>query len=302
MKLFCRHSFNSTFKKYLAGGAYLPLIFLFCLMGCNRSGPQGSGAQNDLIAEYDGHNLYRQELDAYNPAKDSSADSAFYAQKYIDNWLMQQAISERARAVIKDLPNRTQLRKEVFERQLLNHEFTEWLISNELDVRITEDEARNYYTTNKGTFVSKSNYYVYFHVSTEESGQNQVLAWMKSKDPDKIEEMLQWAGENASAYSLDSSYVTDLEIKRIAKGSKTNLSKARIGRAFKFYHKEGGTGYYHFFKMLNIVRPGQALPYKICRDKIMTILLNERKKELVESTEFQLYEQAKASPKFSVYY
>lgn len=280
----------------------LSLILILSLFGIACNGGNRP-AKEAMIASYKNEILLREELDYHLPDGMQGEDSARFAEKYIEDWLTSQAVAEEAGTVISNLDQRIDIKLKNFKDHLVNHEFTEYLINRELNTRVSEEEIRNYYEKNPDKFKSKGNYFSFFHIQVDNTNDYyRINAPIRSNDPAKIVELADWAKDNALAYRLDSAFVTDAEIERVSKGFYYgNIKRSRVGVVFPYSSTEDGKVFYNYFKLLNVIKPGEMLPLDLCKDRIVDILLNQRKSQLIERRERELMQRARDEDKIVIF-
>jgi hypothetical protein len=277
------------------------ILFSLIVISCGTPGGKSAVDTGELIAEYNQHKLFREEVDFFTPQDVSAEDSARFAKKYIHQWIRQQAIAEVAYNRIPDLDEKIRFKLSDYEQKLVNYEFSGWLIQNRLDTIVSDIEIRTFYNQNSDQYISKTNYYGYFFVRTQKANQFQLVGWLKGKEPEDIRNALEWSKANATEFRLDSTYVTDSEIERISKGYYGNIRRARPGLVYSYQSEGDSSVNYNYFKMIKAINPGDRLPVSVVREQIRLILLNQRKKQLIERTEADLVEQARINNAFTIH-
>jgi hypothetical protein len=283
----------------------LRLLGASCLVLLGASCQPGSDALpgQEVVARYGSEVLLRQEVNYFTPPGVKGEDSARYAQQYVDDWLRARALNEAAAQALPNLEDRVAFLSRRYRARLIEHEYAQWLAQEEREqVRVTEKEVRTYYQEHPEEFASPTSYFQYFYVKTPLARQYKVVNLIRSKDLTQIEELVRWAEVNAVAYKLDSIYHTSEEVEALGEGFYFgNITKASTNTAYPYSHKEGDSTFYDFFRMLDIIEPGDPLPLSLCRDRIELMLQSQRKQELIKKTELRLLQAAKAAKKVEVY-
>ncbi len=294
MKMYFQNYSNNLFTYRL-----LLLCLLVFLVSCKQS---VDDARHDIIAIYDDDELSRAELEHFLPQGISALDSAGFAKTYIDEWIQMRAIISQARESIPDLEEKIQYKLKSYEGQLITYEYAEWLISpTRMDTVVPEAEIREYYEQFPEKFVSRGNYFQYFHIMTEKRNQYRAVTLMRSENPAQIEELLEWAKENATEYRLDSTFVGDMELERIGQGyNHGNIKRQRLGLIYPYQNKLDGKQFFNYLKMIKIIRAGDQLPLDLCRERIRMIKLNEKKNKIIENAADRLVEAAKSTGKVKI--
>lgn len=282
--------------KAVKGSAFLMLcLMMLWAYGCEQSPEE----QKEAVAQYKTDILYRSELEAFMPPlfkADSNfiKDSLHYAKQYIDQWLKDRIIAEQARKVIGNLDKRIEARLENYKYTLINHEYALWLLARGLNQVVTEDEIRNYYEQNPDRFISRANYFSYFHIRTSQTNPYQQITWMRSSDLADIEKLKEWAqaDTNIVMVKLDSVFVTDGTVKAVGEGYWNDITNIRPNTLLNYYTKIEEKKLFNFFKMLNVIKEGDMKPLSLCREEITMQILENRKQNLINQREKELFEQA----------
>lgn len=277
----------------------LSVLILTVWYGC--AGSLGSGEEGAPVATYaDGTYLYRSELEAFMPDSLSPGDSARIAGQYIDQWVRQQVIAEQARTQIPDLDQQLRYRLRAYEQSLVEQAYTTHLVEQRPDLQqVPEAEIRQYYEAHPEKFIARTDYYQFFYLETPNPNQQyKVVNLIRSSEPEKIAELLEWCQENASAYKLDSSYLEAGALEPLSEGFYYgNLARASRTTPYPYTRVVGDTTYLRVFRMLETIEPGDRLPLSLCEERIATILRNQRKRDLIETEVSKLVQQAKLAGK-----
>ena len=295
-----RYSVNYTSRKVRNNLLYfLAVLFSVYGTGCDTVSQPGK----DVLARYGGNQLLREEIDFFMPEDQPNLDSARYAEQYIDKWIRRQTIKEEAKKEIEDLDKKLQFALDNYEAELVASEFAKHIIDSKSEqIRVTEGDMLNHYTKYPERVVSNGNFYQFFYVRTILPNQYKLQNLMRSDEPEKIDELRQWAKDNANEWRLDSSYVQDSELDRISKGYYFgNIRKANTKTPYVYSSKEGKQTNFHFFRMLQVIEPGDQLPLRIVRDRIISSIKNQTINTMIQQTEARLIQAARKSNKIKIF-
>ncbi|MFK7926231.1 MAG: hypothetical protein AB8H47_30055 [Bacteroidia bacterium] len=274
-------------------------VGLLCV-GCASD---GNNAKSDIIVRYRQHNLSRAEIDQFVPAASTGPDSIRYAQRFIEEWLRGQAVSEHAKSRIDGLNDQIAAQMREFERDLIRHAYSQYVTEeNANDLRVSEAEINSYYAENPDKFISDTEYFQFFFVRTKEYSNQEVVPLMRRNDEDKLGELREWVRQNAVEYRLDSSYVTETELNRVGDGYYYgNIKRSYSPTVYPYSVKIGEETYYNYFRLLNTIKSGDRLPLRVCAPMIRNILYNQKKNLLIEREEAALVQQARSAKKIKRY-
>ena len=295
-------SLKVCLNSFFSNPALVFLLICLTLGGIACSDSQ-SAAQKDIIVRYRQHYLSRDEIDHFIPDGMKGADSVKFAHQYIDEWIRSQAIAEYIRGRVSGIDRQMSYKASRYEQELIQHEYAAWLASeNPGTFIVSEVEIRDYYEKYPEKFVSTQDYYQFFFVRTENNSYQDVIPLLRSGDAEKIRELDRWAQQNAVEHRLDSSYVDNAEIERIAEGfNYGNIRRASKSTPYPYTCTLSGQTFYNYYRLINIVKTGDILPLRICRSRIANIIINQRKNSMIEQAQNSLVQQAKSAKKFVRY-
>lgn len=274
-------------------------IILLVLVGAIACTSNGNG-KNNVVLKYGNESLTSAEIDAFIPNGISKQDSVEFAEEYIENWMRRQMISTAAREAISDIDESIRFRLKNYEHALLQQVYSEWLTRYpNMDTLISEQEILAYYKMYPNKFINQASRYQYFHLKSTLDKRFQNYTWLRSKEQSDFELLKEWCEENAVEYKLDSTYVSEMELLRVGRGwPYTDIRRSSPGIPVPYTFTENDTTYHHYFKMIKTLKPGEVLPFSLCKENIRTILLVNRKNEMINRKIRQLSLQAKTSRKF----
>lgn len=274
------------------------ILGFMLLSGCGNS----EEPDREIVAQYKTYVLYRDELDQFLPfgfENDSlvEKDSSFYAQKYIKKWVKDRVIAEHAYKVINNLETRVEARLDNYRYSLINYEYASWIVDEGLQTEVSDEEIQSFYEENQASFVSKGNYYSYFHVRTGLEAPFKQVSWMRSSNEESIKELEAWCKEpgNVISFKLDSTYTNELELVNAGEGFYGNITKIRLRSVYNYYTPNEENRFYNFIKMLDVIEPGEVKPLELCREEIIQLILQDRRQDLIKQAEAALMKQAENS-------
>lgn len=260
--------------------------------GCQQ---QGGGESRAAIARFGNQYLYLEEVQHFMPDTLKGDDSVVFVSKYLEGWVEQQAISEAAGKAIENLDEEIQFEMNQYRQVLVDRALASWLISrNPAKLRVSESDIQNYYRKFPEKFYSQQHYYQFFYVKTDLPNQFNIVSQLQSQRADDLRELIKWAADNAVSYKLDSTYLTEGSLTPLEEGFYFgNIRRSSKETVYPYQHTEDEKTYYDFFRLLDVIKPGEVLPLKMVRDQIRTIIQNQRKQALIEQNVGRLVQQAK---------
>ncbi|MBK9448155.1 MAG: peptidyl-prolyl cis-trans isomerase [Bacteroidetes bacterium] len=262
------------------------------IMGC---GGGKTPDDNGAIAAYKERQLTKEMLANYLPKGLSPEDSSRVSKAFVQQWLEEQAIMDEALSTYKDLAEEVEHKVQDYKAKLIMHGYENRLIEESLDKNVSKKEIVAFYEANKDNFISSEKLYNYFYIVTNKSDVALVADWMRSGNPQDIVKLKEWAKENAIESKVDSNYVNESKIEFVSKGYYGNLQKTAPGKLIRWNGVIRGEKRYYLFKMIQVVEAGEPLTIELCRDKIVDLILNERKVSLIEKNEEKILKNARTN-------
>ncbi len=275
----------------------LPVAFL--VTGCKWLMP----SEDDRVAVARAYNqyLYLEEVEAQIPSEISGNDSALMAMSLIENWIEKQVILHNAQQNLEEQNEEIERQVQEYRNDLLIYSYESSLVNQKIDTLITEEEISTYYENNKENFELKD-YIVkvnYVQIDTNAPTILKVREWIKSDKEEDFLKLEDYCHQFSVNYFLDENtwlYFDDLA-KEIQFAETDKL--ALISKKEVIEIRQGGSIFLVKFKDYRL--KDSISPLELERENIKTIILNQRKQELISRMEKDLYKRAQEKKEFEIY-
>lgn len=172
-------------------------VLLVVLFACSSS----EESEGVVVAEAYGNKLYQEELNQAVPANGlTEIERSKRQQEYIDNWVMQQVLTEKAKTFKVSLGPTIQSKIEKYKTSLMMYEIERQFIEENLDTTVSDKEIESYYKENIKDF-ELDDYLVnaiFVKAPVDAPDLNKVNLWFRSSDSADIKLMQKWNKENAA--------------------------------------------------------------------------------------------------------
>lgn len=249
---------------------------------------------DEVVVRYKDNYLTEKQLSFYIPDGIPERDSARYAQQFINQWIKEQAVMDKALIEDEDLAERIEYKVQDYRAKMIMHEYETKLVERSLDKEISDSLVQEFYDANIEYFRSKEELYCYFYLVTTESSLGQVDKWMRSSSEADLSSLRNWASTNTLEAKLDSTYEGGTIINQLSKGYYGSLKKVGRGQLIQWTGVIQGERRRYRFKLIDVVKAGEYLPVSLCEDRIKNTLLNDRRVKLIEDTENKIVKDAQA--------
>ncbi len=230
------------------------------------------------LNELEQKDVYRREM--------SPEDSTRAVRSYIQRWAKDQILVERAKFNLSDQQQDFDKKVEDYRRDLLIFAYQQAYLKQNLDTAFSKEEIQSFYNDNKDMFTLRENIYRFDYVAlpTNSPGLDDLKKqFFKADDPDDfIEKVFAFA----KLLSIgDTSWFSFSDVIRLMP-SLSEYESDFISRKKRVIHEDDETIY---LVALNDVKLKEALaPVEYVESSIVTILLNQRKREVLRALEEKL--------------
>lgn len=236
--------------------------------------------------------LYEEELFNKLPQGLNPKDSISFVSQYIDNWTKEQVILQKAEEVLSEESKNVNERLENYRKSLIIHTYEQAYIENRLDTIILEEEIEQYYNENKKDFALKGYIIKAYHGTFPDSlDLTNLNSWYKLQHVDDYPSLQGFSQIHSNNYHLDTTnwIYFDQVLEKIPLENNIHISSF-IKNKKDIHFVENNNAYY--LNVLDFKLKDDISPLAFERDKIKTIILNQRTQKLRKELNENLYKDA----------
>lgn len=261
-----------------------------CLCAC------GSGGEDDdpVVARAYESPLHWSDLRQIVPVGTAPEDSAALAHAYVNNWLRQQVELHHAEKNLSAGRKGFEAELRDYRNSLLLHAFEEQLVSQRLDTVISPSEIEAFYQANNERFDLGDDLLRarWFHVRESDNRALRKMEdrFMSGRPNDMHELELALAERGVPITDRGASWTTLTQLRDLVPIDALPAVPADGKRTV--LREEGGAWFLDLLELRPRLSPA---PIELVRQEIRSILLNQRKLELIERMRDDLYHEALAN-------
>ena len=288
-------NFGHTTK--LMWGACLSLVLLVTA-SCQQQVEHGGKTPLVQLGNYF---LYQEDMEQALPYGISGADSARFVEKFVQKWLEEQVLYEKAEHNVRGDEKIERMVAE-YRRTLVMNNYEHMLLLQKMNEELSEEELQEYYDENKQLFILEESVIkgVLIKVPIASPGLKDLKRWYKEKTDEALEELEKYAFRNSVLYEYFYEHwvpVSELEGKIIV-----NLSELSIDfDKHRNIEVEDGE-YCYLLHIEEFVPKGEEKPYDLARHEIINLLANKRRVEFMNNVKQDLYNQSMEMGRIKYYY
>jgi hypothetical protein len=266
-------------------------IFLM-LSSCNNNSQE---KLETVVVKAFGNTLILDSLENRIPDEMNYDDSTLLADRIINSWVREQVLLAQAEKVIAANDEGFEAKINAYRDALLVNEYETSFVRSRLNSEVSEEEILEFHTSNPELFKLPENVVraVFVHLPAEETELDSVQFWLTASDSLSIPNLEQWCIEHNAHYAIDIDYwwfLSDLldqiplQIYRIEDQIKSR-------KVFTF--TSGGRTY--MLQFLEHRLKDLPAPLSIASDRIEDLIIQERRREILENLRDDLVKEAWAN-------
>jgi len=260
-------------------------IFFLVLISCKIDYKNKEKITSNPVAKVEDKFLYLDDL----IRSEADYDSAKFISKQINDWIKNEIILLHA---YNNVNNRNFIDKKLkkYEDDLILYQYENELLSNNLNFIISDIEITKYYDENVKDFIlgSKIVRCLYTKIPLGAPAIVDFKNLLKRYPESDINDIKSYSFKFADQYFLDDSIWLDFDDLIV------NIPFIELDQGFSYlinnkFLENQDDSFYYFIKIIDYKKPGDISPISFEYDIIKAILLNDRKKELLNKLQDSIY-------------
>ena len=260
------------------------LIFLI-LTSCKIDYKNEEEIKSNPIAKVENKFLYKEDLIQF----ENNSDSIKIRAKQINDWIKKEIILLHA---YNNINNRNFIDKKLkkYEDDLILYQYENELLLNNINYSISDSAISKYYTENIKDFLlgSKIVRCLYTKIPLDAPDIIKFKTLIKRYPESDINDIKSYSFQFAEQYFLDDSIWLDFE-DLIINTPFIELDQESSYLLKNKFLENKDDQFHYFIKIIDFKKPGDISPISFEYDIIKAILLNDRKKELLNKLQDSIY-------------
>jgi len=278
---------------------YLFLILLSILFaGCHQ---QTDKSTEQPVARVFNSYLYRNDLIGVIPAGIKGTDSASVVKDFIEKWVRNQLLLNKAEINLTDTEKDVNQQIENYRSSLLIYAYQQSYLQQKLDTIVNDNEIESYYKENHSNFVLGEPLMkgVFIIIPFGVPDIYKLRQWYRSEDAENIKKLEGYCFKYAKVYDhFNEGWVNLNEVLRMIPSDAAALEKSL---QYRKYLEINDKNYNYFLNVKEIAPEGTVTPFELVKNDIHNIILNKRKVKLIHELETSIYSDAQNREHFTIY-
>jgi hypothetical protein len=277
---------------------YLTVLMLSFLSGCSYF--QHSSPGDVAVAKVGDKLLLRRTLSEALQRGITKTDSVNQAKDYIQRWVKQELMLRMAEENLSDDQKDVQHELDEYRTSLIIHRYQQQFISQKLDTVLTPENIRQFYDLNPQKFILDQHIVkaIYIEVPKNVAKVDQLKRWMENLDDKSRTELEKYSFQ----YAIKFDYFNDqwIDFSQIRSRMPITITSPdpalRRGNFIEMY--DGNKYYLVAIKDYRLI--GDKAPFEFVKDRIANLILNNRKMELIDELQKNIYQKGKNENLFKI--
>lgn len=257
--------------------------------------------KGDIVVSVYGKNLYRTDMEDLFYDGMSYNDSVIKSKVYIDKWVRDQLLIRQAEDNLQPQQLDFTKRLEEYRNSLVINKYETELVNQKLDTEITEDQILEYYNANIDDFRLNRNIvrYAVVNIQKDSKKRRMFTSLLRNHDTLMVDSITSLADKYAIDYDFNVDRWCDLDetVKKFNLKIKDNKSLLNENK-YLLVNNDDISTLIRFYECRFV---GDISPSELETERIRYIILNNRKKDLLEKLYDDLYSKALQDEAFVVY-
>jgi hypothetical protein len=245
--------------------------------------------------------LYPSDIDAAIPEGTSLEDSTVLAQRYVDTWVKEQLMLNRAELALPDEQKDFERQIDEYRRSLLIYSYRQKLLQQKLDTVVQESEVNAYYQENTNNFLLSEDVIkgTFIKVPLSAPRIDQVRRWSWNNGEEDLDQLEKYCLSYADKYNdFNNEWVFFSTIK-----PQLPMVISQPSRYLRYNRNIETTDslFRYFLHVTEHLPEGEVAPLEMVADDITSIIMNKRKIEFFQDLEQRVYNDGVSRNQFEIY-
>jgi len=277
----------------------LAIVFLALFSSCNSFNETYKG---DVVARVGDYYLYESDISKLLKDDMPSIDSTLIVDSYINRWARKKIVLQKAQMNLEEEEIKFTRLIEEYRDGLITNTYRQKLVSQYLDTLVTKQEIKEFYKENKTNFLLNEDVVMlkYADFPSSISNKKEVIKKIKSNKTEDNEALENICYQYSNRFGItDSTWVAINELKSNVPELKDVANKELLKKD-NFIEIQDSLNLY-LARILDVRKKREIAPISFVNSRIINIILNKRKLELLKKMEEQIFKDAINNKEFETY-
>lgn len=246
---------------------------------------------DDVVVKTNHRTLYIDELKTMIPPRLDSVDSVEIAHKYINKWITQELIAEKAIFNVGTSDQEISQLVIEYRNSLIVKKYKEQLLEKKAEIEPNADEITAFYESNKGNYLLKKDIIegIALKVPLDAPKLKELRKWLKSSSIEDLAEVESYSYQHATLYDdFTDKWISFTKVESLFPEKFKSHSKAIHSTDFL---EQQDTSYTYLLKITSFKLKNDTAPQSYVEQNITTILRHKKKLDFFNKFEKDIYNE-----------
>ncbi|MBN2892724.1 MAG: hypothetical protein JXL97_12725 [Bacteroidales bacterium] len=279
---------------------FLMFILVLLLNACKQDKNEADNKSDPVVKVFNSY-LYADDISKIVPPNSNPEDSMNIVQSYINNWIQDQLMLNKAEEYLKEQKADIDKKTEDFRNSLMIHKFKETIIKNNVDSNMSSDKISNYYETHKQELKLNSSIIKGFLVKLPKSTSNfaDFKIVINSSDNSDLDEIVSFVKLKNGVFEDFTTTWSNFSEQMLKMPIAVEDEKTFLKRSSTFESED--TNFFYYMHVNDYILSGEEAPLEFVRNNIANILIQLESSAILEAYKQDIYDEAVKTGKIEYY-
>jgi len=280
---------------------YEIIISLFFILFFNNCKKEKKAETDYPVARVFDKYLYLSEIKKIIPDKIPTNDSIQLAKEYIDKWIKKQLLLRKAEIILTDEEKNLTEELENYRNSLLIYKYEQYLINQNLDTVVSEEDIKKYYDENSNNFILIDPIVkgLLLEIPSDLKNIENIKTWLKGDIKTNITNIESFA----YSYAINYQFFGDnwIAFPIIAKFIPEKIDNYNDFLKRYSYYETKNKNNTIILKIIDYKLAGTLAPLEYVSNNIKSIIINKRKLQLLNKHSEDIFKEGIKNRYFDIY-
>jgi len=282
-----------VFKRKITYGFIVALAI--ALASCS------SGSNDEPVASVGEKVLYRSKVQEILPKGISREDSISMTDNYIDKWIKQELLIQKADENLSEEQKDLRNELEEYRNSLIIYKYKNELIKQRMDTLVTDQQIEEFYNNNPANFNLNNSIVkaTFVMIPSDLADPNMVKSLIADTSPEGIDELRDYCSQYAKKANISADEWISFQMLENNFPQKVEDPESFLKR--NELYEMNDSNYYYIVSIHDYKLSNDLAPIEFVRDNIKNLILNQRKIRFLKEIEENIYTEGVRKKKFRIY-
>jgi hypothetical protein len=276
-------------------------LVCFFILSCGEETAAETQDKGKVIATVYNYNLYEKDLSAAIPVGLTPEDSTRRAENFINSWVREMLLLSKAESNLPANDPEMEQKLRDYKNSLIIYAYETELVQQKLDTLVSDVEIENYYNEHAADFQLRDNIVKVIYVKVDNKAPNmpKLKTLVKSDKPADRDELDKYCRQYATNYYLDDN--SWLLFDDLLKEVPIQTYNRELFLENNRFVEVADSSHTYYLNIKGFMTRNSQSPLSFEKENIRSIIINQRKLELVDKMHDDLYNEAVEKNSIKIY-